>query len=305
MKDDDDESTTEIILSQKLKELSTKSDNEITTASGSVNKRSQTESPSSSNISHKKRKSSQQDDSKMVTSDDESSNCDRELDPIPPYLLFDNRSFIKMITKITTSNKTISMNDIQEIALLKHQIAALLMKQDITETYLQSIKGTLTEYDFDLVDIDRCVWPVEVKSLMLTHRKRLASGNAVATANELDINDKNVQRVCEDLLQQHLKERNEQIQDLKSRLEAKKQSLMAYSSIIDEMIDNFIESHGLKALKMQRDFRIAMIQHSFESEILERKYHYEKPNQYQVNFDIHAEIYFICILFRLILLNVC
>lgn len=304
MKDDDDESTTEIILSQKLKELSTKSDNEITKASGSVNKRSQTESPSNSNISHKKRKSSQQDDSKMVTSDDESSNYDRELDPIPSYLLFDNRSFIKMITKITTSNKTISMNDIQEIALFKHQVAALLMKQDITETYLRSIKGTLTEYDFDLVDIDRCVWPVEVKSLMLTHRKRLASANAVATSNELDINDKNVQRVCEDLLQQHLKERNEQIQELKSRLEAKKQSLMAYSSIIDEMIDNFIECHGLKALKMQRDFRIAMIQHSFENEILERKYHYEKPNQYQVNFDIHGKIYFICILFRLILLNV-
>ncbi|CAF3869369.1 unnamed protein product, partial [Rotaria sp. Silwood1] len=72
------------------------------------------------------------------------------------------------------------MNDIQEIAMMKHRIAILLIKKQTTETYLESVTGKLNIFESDLIDVDQRVWPMQVQSLMLTHQK---SSSAAATAS--------------------------------------------------------------------------------------------------------------------------
>lgn len=216
------------------------------------------------------------------TIDDDCHERDTGKDEIPTYLLLDNQSFINMAINSIKSIKTITINDIQQVAFLKHRMVAVSIRKDITETYLRSVKGILNQHDCDIVEIDRRVWPVEVESLMLTHRK----STATTTTTETDMNQENVQMVCENLLQQHLKEIQEQTQQLEKKLNDKTNSLVGFSSMLNETIDHFVENYGSKPLKIKRDFKIAIIKYNYQTEILERKYLYENPNEYQVSLDM-------------------
>ncbi|CAF5139409.1 unnamed protein product, partial [Rotaria sp. Silwood1] len=67
------------------------------------------------------------------------------------------------------------------------------MKKDITIVYLQSATGTLTEPELDLIEVDRRVWPMQVKSLLL-------SKHPMTTTNE--VNQPDQQTACEKLINQ-------------------------------------------------------------------------------------------------------
>ncbi|CAF5062121.1 unnamed protein product, partial [Rotaria magnacalcarata] len=41
--------------------------------------------------------------------------------------------------------------------------------------YLHSVQGTLKESNYTHMEINRRVWPIQVQSLMLTHRKSTTS----------------------------------------------------------------------------------------------------------------------------------
>ncbi|CAF1348216.1 unnamed protein product [Rotaria sordida] len=91
-------------------------------------------------------------------------------DQIPNYLSMNNKTFLRIIKNIIKDVQSICMNDIQKLALLMHQVATFRLKREITTIYLQSVTGTLMEPEYDVIEVDRRVWPMQVQSLMLTKK---------------------------------------------------------------------------------------------------------------------------------------
>ncbi|CAF4230265.1 unnamed protein product, partial [Rotaria sordida] len=91
-------------------------------------------------------------------------------DQIPNYLSINNTTFLRIVKNIIKNVQSISMNDIQKLSLLMHQVATFRLKREITTIYLQSVTGELMEPEYDVIEVDRRVWPVQVQSLMLTKK---------------------------------------------------------------------------------------------------------------------------------------
>jgi hypothetical protein len=53
------------------------------------------------------------------------------------------------------------------------------------------------------------------------------------------------------------------------------------SDILDT-VTAFVEQYGTKVLRMKRDLRLASLEYDYQTEILERAYKREQPNEYQV-----------------------
>ncbi|CAF2078674.1 unnamed protein product, partial [Rotaria magnacalcarata] len=130
-----------------------------------TNKRQRSNVASSPTISSKKRK---------LTNNNNNNDTDistTERCQIPTYLLIQNKLFVHMAQTIIKTVRYITMNDIQQMALLMHQIATVQIDREIMQAYLHSVKGTLREAECHFIEVDRRFWPMQVQSLMLTQHK--------------------------------------------------------------------------------------------------------------------------------------
>ena len=247
-----------------------------------TNKRQrQLSTSSSSNVTIKKLK--------RITTDMVDDN-DTEQDQIPTYLLKTNKLFVDMTQKIMKPmSSTITLNDIQQVALIMHQMGALRIEKQITVVNLQSVTGELKEPNYDFMGVDRRVWPIQVKSLMLTHDK--SSTTTLTNVTTTEINNENVQTTCENTIHRHLEEMNKQTEQFQKELDEKKNSFIGFTSAMQDAIQIYVQHYGIKPLKMKRDFKIAMIKYDYDLEILARKYLQEKPNEYQVKQTIIIYMY--------------
>jgi hypothetical protein len=207
-----------------------------------------------------------------LTHDNDDAHIESEQDEIPDYLLTTDKKFVHMIQKVMDTCKSIEMNDSQQMAILMHHIAALNIQKEITTVYLRSGTGKFREIGADLVEIDRRVWPMQVKSAMKKHETMEA-----ATAVE-----RNEQLECETLVYERLQEFNGKIEGYERQLNETKSLLIGCTSTIEEAIKNYVQQYGIRPLQMKRDLKIALLEHDYDAEILERKYSQEKPNEYQV-----------------------
>ncbi|CAF5146852.1 unnamed protein product, partial [Rotaria sp. Silwood1] len=131
-----------------------------------------------------------------------------------------------------------------------HQIEAVRMKKDITNIYRKSVTGTLTEPELDLIEVDRRVWPMQVKSLLL-------SKDPITTTSE--VNQPDQQTACEKLINQRLEELNEEIQYYQQKLLAKKSSLIGFTLTMNETIEKFVKEFGIKPLKFKYQLTTAVV----------------------------------------------
>ncbi|CAF4629422.1 unnamed protein product, partial [Rotaria magnacalcarata] len=89
------------------------------------------------------------------------------------------------------------------------------------------------------------------------------------------------QMVCEQLLHQHLQDMKEKIQDYEQQLNVKKQTLNDFTSNIEEIIQNYVQIYSIKPLILKRDLSVALLNYYYDSELLQRQYLHEQPNEYQ------------------------
>ena len=214
----------------------------------------------------------------MASIDDDD---DHEKEELPRYLLVDNQLFISLMKKINKINSTIHINDIQEIALIKHRMAVLHIKKQIMETCLQSVTGTLHIVESDLIEVDRRIWPLQVRLLMLKHQQTSTiSGSTTTTTMGTDKEDEQV--VYENLLQQQLMKLEQSLQEYTRQLQEKQNSIVGFTSKMIKLIDSYVHQYGIQPVKLKSDFKIASIRYNYEFELFERKYRHEQPNEYQV-----------------------
>ena len=217
---------------------------------------------------------------KMTTADqDHADDTEKEKDSIPTYLSLTNATFNRFVQNLVDATNLISIEDVQHIALCLHRIAAIHIQKQVSTIYFKSGTGTLREPELELVPIDRRVWPVQVKSAMLTQR----STNTTA----MDIDPENEQLAYENLVHQRLEEMNQQTDQYEKELEEKKHQLVGFSSIMENIIRKYVQHYGITPLKLQSNLKMALLKHDYDAEIIERKFLQEKPNEYHVNRFIH------------------
>ncbi|CAF4744805.1 unnamed protein product [Rotaria sp. Silwood2] len=217
----------------------------------------------------------------MTDTDDDIDNNDAKQDQIPTYLLMNNKSFVHMAQNIIKTIHSINMNDIQQTAVSMHHIAAFHVEKQVTEICLKTVTGTLQESENDLIEVDRRVWPMQVKPFLLTRGKLTMVPIPIATTT-METHTEDEQLICKQILQQRLQDMNQKIEHYQQQLNEKKNSLIGFTSTMEEAIQIYVQDYGVRLLEMKRDLNIAIVTYNYESEILERKYSQDAPNQYQI-----------------------
>ena len=189
------EQDVEEILSQKLSQLSTKSEEENEEKSPMTNKRRRSSALSSPSVITKK----------MKMTDDKDTQHDR----IPAYLLATNKSFNFIMSNVMHTATSTTLDDLRQVAILIHQIAELRIDKQIKTTYLQSGTGTLRESEPELTNLDRRVWPTQVKSKMLEQLNKDSTNRTAIPAMKMTEEDEH--RHCEEFVQQSIREINEKM----------------------------------------------------------------------------------------------
>ncbi|CAF5093554.1 unnamed protein product, partial [Rotaria sp. Silwood1] len=191
--------------------------------------------------------------------DDATFEIDMKKDQTPYYLSLNNTLFLRTSKDILKNVQTITINDIQQIAILMHQIGALKIKIDQTNIYLKAVTGTLTEPESDLIDVDRRVWPMQVQSMMSSK----SESNSVTTTES---NHEKTQRDCENLLHQRLQETSQQIQGFEQELTEKKQTFFEFTSTMNDAIQKYVQDYGIKPMELTHNFKKAIVSYDYEAE---------------------------------------
>ncbi|CAM4849173.1 unnamed protein product, partial [Rotaria magnacalcarata] len=239
--DDDDKNFTElvedneVILSQKFSQLSTKT--EEVEKSSTTKKRRRSSPTYNPDVSPKRSTMMKNHDNMdVVMMNDEHQ--------MPMYLLTTYRLFMLMAKAITNVVNSITIDDIQQVAHLMHQIAAVEVDKEIMMTYLHSMKGTLKEPELDLIEVDRRFIPMQVKSLMLTqHKVAIINSNETTSATTTDLNTEDHLVICENLAHQRLQEINQQLEANQKQLEEKQNSLVGFTATIKQTIESYVEKY--------------------------------------------------------------
>jgi hypothetical protein len=186
-----------------------------------------------------------------------------------------NEYFSHVIQKVIHTASSISINDIQQVAILKHNIADLDIQKQISTIYLRSGTGKLREPEVELIAVDRRVWPIQVKSAVSAQPSNMSR-------TTMEMNEEDQHHAYEELVHCRLQEMNEKIEQYQIQLDEMKSGLIGFTSTVEEAIDTYIQQYGIKPLQMKRDHKIALLEYDYDAEILQRKYLQENPNEYQV-----------------------
>lgn len=282
-------------MSQSLSQLSV-IEQESAASTDTKQKRLRSSSVSSPTVTTKKQKTAHKNDDTGDANDhdhndgdDDGDDVDPEFDLLPYYLSSYYRPFIQMTQSILKTSKSITFNDIQKLAFLLHQKANAHLKRELIKVYLLSVLGKLqgTESQCDLVEINRRVWPIQVKSFMLTHYKSISSETTTTTVPTMErfkdhISEKD-QSTCEKLLHEKLQDMKEHLEHYEGQLYERKTVLAdELTADREKIIHNYVDRYGIKALQMKYHFKSTMVRHNYDWEILERRYRQEQPNAYQV-----------------------
>lgn len=170
----------------------------------------------------------------------------------------------------------IHIEDLQKVAHFIHEIKALKLKKQISITYLQSGTGHLSSLGPELISVDRRVWPMQVKAVLLEQ-----PNNSITTTT-MNITQEEDHALCENLVRQRLKEIDEKILFYQQQLDEMKNNQIELNSDIEMAIENFVQKYGIEALELKSNLKIAFLKNEYNMEIVERRYQQEKPNTYQV-----------------------
>ncbi|CAF1296224.1 unnamed protein product [Rotaria sordida] len=97
-----------------------------------------------------------------------------------------------------------------------------------------------------------------------------------------ETNQDDQQTACEDLLRECLEEINLEIDLSHGELIQKKNSLLEFQFDMDQALEIYVQEYGIKPHEIKHQLKKAIIMYNYQTEILERKYSHESPNQYQM-----------------------
>ena len=254
--DDDDEDMNDDHLSQKMSQLSmmnTKRQISMSSTTDMMTKKLKLSDQSENDEKEKKNDS--------IATMDNNNNKEKE-DEIPDYLLTTNPLFDHRIKKVLDEMSTISLDELRQIAVIKHHLGVLDQQKRLFLMYHRSGKGTLEENTLDTTKVDRHYWPNEVKSMKQT--------------------SENKEDTCENVLRQRLENLDHKIGKYQNELENLKCQCAGLTTLIEEALDSIVNRHGIEFHRKRSDMKIVLLKYEYDTTMLERQFRLEKPSNCQI-----------------------
>jgi len=188
---------------------------------------------------------------------------DDKKDQIPEYLQATNKSFDKIMTHhIMNTATTITVEDLRQLAILKHKIAVINIDKELWTVYLKSGTGQWKTPESGKTNVDRRIWPIQVKKMMSSKKS-----NTIVTREERD-----EEKICETIVHEYLEELNNIIEQYQNEFDKKKNYLMGYiDDNLEKEIETFVQQHSTRPLQMKLNYEIALLEYDYDVEIVERE----------------------------------
>ncbi|CAF1346300.1 unnamed protein product [Rotaria sordida] len=255
----------EQILSQKLSQLSTKDkypneqqrDEDYDTVRN--NKRSLS-TPSSPEMVLKK-----------MREWNEIDNEKKEDHQMSDYFERLNDMFDKIMMNHMIKNRIIlSIDDLRQLAILKHRIAMIELDKKLWMFYLKLGTGQCTTSENNKTKVDRNIWPMAVKKL------------CPPTPNTVPINkEQNKQNSYEMTVHQHLEELNEKLELYFMEYYEKKNDLINFTDEMEQIIETFVYQYSIVPFEMKLNYNIKTLEYNYDDQLLENEYLQQKPTENQ------------------------
>ncbi|CAF4217810.1 unnamed protein product, partial [Adineta steineri] len=251
----------EQILSQKLSQLSANNDTDDVPIKNTVNdriKRSISTSSTSDIVSKKFR---------LLEEEDED-----EDEKIPTYLQSTNPFLNKFMTDdiINRMSTTITIEDLRQLAILKHKISMIRIRQQLWTIYLKSGMGQWKTDESHRTNVDRRIWPDEVRTIMLVKLK-----------NNNNNNNQDEQKLCEEIVYDYLERFTQAMNYYCEEFTIRKNSLIGFTDEIEKIIETFVQQHGIRSGQMKLNYKTTLLKYGYDDQILQREYLRTNPTQYQ------------------------
>ncbi|CAF1317216.1 unnamed protein product [Adineta steineri] len=207
------------------------------------------------------------------------SNSDDDIveEIIPNYLLINNPHFQQLFHALSsTTANSLTIEDIQEIALLLRQITILNLQRSLWNIYLQSGIGKLeTDCHQSIIPSEPVfLWPSEVKSTLSMKNKKQQQQNELITINH-DTCLKHVNKMLDQYMNNLI--------DYEKKLNNKKCRLnnLFTLQIKDELMQ-YIERQEIRMVRIEMESKIAIVKYDYQDHLIEWEYNQLIPNTYQL-----------------------
>ncbi|CAF4971398.1 unnamed protein product, partial [Rotaria magnacalcarata] len=98
---------------------------------------------------------------------------------------------------------------------------------------------------------------------------------------------KNEHKICEMIIEEHLQEFDEQLEQYHADYIEKKNTLIDFSDQMEKDIQTFVEQHSIVPLEMRLNSKLIVYECDYENRLLERKYLQLKPTDAQMQIQKH------------------
>lgn len=160
--------------------------------------------------------------------------------------------------KIYHLTSSINIEELQQIAILIHQLNILELEKTLWTHYYKSGTGTLKVNDSNLK-----VWSSNIKKMI--------------QSNQIKVDDDH----CLKFVSENLRELNEKHHEIQQQLIIKKKQFVGYTITIDEILQAFIREH-LKSLRLKYECKIKLVDFDYRERVLEHAFLQENPIEQQV-----------------------
>ncbi|CAF1471414.1 unnamed protein product [Adineta steineri] len=197
---------------------------------------------------------------------------------IPNYLLINHTHFQQLFHALTSTTATsLTIEDIQEIALLLRQITILNLQRSLWNIYLQSGIGKLeTDYHQSRIPSESVfLWPSEVKStLSMKNKKQQQQQNELTTINH-DTCLKYVNKMLDQYMN-HLIDYEKKLKNKNFRLNN------LFTLQIKDNLIRYVEQQEIKMIRIEIESKIAIVKYNYQDHLIEWEYNQLIPNTYQL-----------------------
>ena len=175
-----------------------------------------------------------------------------------------------IINRIST---TITIEDLRQLAILKHKISMISIRQQLWTIYLKSGMGQWKTDESHRIDVDRRIWPEEVRTIMSLKLK-----------NNNNNNNQDEQKLCEEIVYEYLEGFNKATKYYCEEFTKRKNNLIGFTDEIAKSIETFVQQHGIQSQQMKLNYKTTILKYGYDDQILQREYLRTNPTKYQVSF---------------------
>lgn len=268
------------MLSQKLSQLSTDHNTEVTDESTVIRRKrslsserssSQTSVPVRTTVSKKQKQ-------KKEEEEEQEGNNDSMTDPfmgcqLPLYLSREHVSFQTWLALHHHRWPTVKIDDLQQWLFCQHQLGCHQIQCQLVRLYLLSGLGELgTIDDLDQSTIDSRVWPTQVITEMYEQR--------ATTISSIETDTKS----CEDFVRRRLEQLEKTVEQYREKAVRIRQQYDDHAWSIDNesIMLAYVMEHGIRPLQLKAELKARLLRHDYRMTLLERAYAAELPTEYQV-----------------------